>query len=170
MTPSPAGERAPGRPVSLPQSASEAQRDPKLVCWATRIPSPGAKKTPCYSYPRRFCWRINMADHDDPDHGGGIHDDLREQHAKELTSEHDLFGWAIGGLSVGKDKADMMRALASTTTHMPEHKPRYLMGVGTPEDLLDGISLDVDMFDCVMLTRNAKINGVYLVPRRRNLF
>lgn len=103
-----------------------------------------------------------MADNDDPAHGGGIHDDLREQHAKELTSEHDLFGWAIGGLSVGKDEADMMRALASTTTHMPEHKPRYLMGVGTSEDLLDGISLDVDMFDCVMLTRNAKINGVYL--------
>jgi len=87
---------------------------------------------------------------------GGIHDDLREEHAKQLTGEHDLFGWAIGGLSVGEGKADMMRALASTTPHMPREKPRYLMGVGTPEDLLEGIARGVDMFDCVMPTRNAR--------------
>ena len=87
---------------------------------------------------------------------GGIHDELREEHAKELTGEHDLFGWAIGGLSVGEEKADMMRSLSATTTHMPTNKPRYLMGVGTPEDLLDGIARGVDMFDCVMPTRNAR--------------
>ena len=87
---------------------------------------------------------------------GGIHDDLREQHARALTGEHDLFGWAIGGLSVGEGKEDMLRALATTTTHMPVHKPRYLMGVGTPEDLLDGVARGVDMFDCVMPTRNAR--------------
>ena len=87
---------------------------------------------------------------------GGIHADLREEHARQLTGEHDLFGWAVGGLSVGEDKADMMAALAATTPHMPAHKPRYLMGVGTPEDLLDGIARGVDMFDCVMPTRNAR--------------
>ncbi len=87
---------------------------------------------------------------------GGIHPDLREQHAKTLTGEHDLFGWAVGGLSVGEKKEDMMVSLSATTPHLPRHKPRYLMGVGTPEDLLDGIARGIDMFDCVMPTRNAR--------------
>jgi queuine tRNA-ribosyltransferase len=87
---------------------------------------------------------------------GGIHADLRQQHAKTLTGEHDLFGWAVGGLSVGEKKQDMLDALQATTPHLPAHKPRYLMGVGTPEDLLDGIARGIDMFDCVMPTRNAR--------------
>ena len=87
---------------------------------------------------------------------GGVFDDLREEHAKEITSRHDLFGFSIGGLSVGESKEDMLRALSSTTPHMPPEKPRYLMGVGTPEDLLDGVARGVDMFDCVMPTRNAR--------------
>jgi queuine tRNA-ribosyltransferase len=87
---------------------------------------------------------------------GGIHDDLRIEHAQQVTTSTDLFGYAIGGLSVGEAKPDMMRALDVTTRHMPDHKPRYLMGVGTPEDLLDGIERGVDMFDCVMPTRNAR--------------
>jgi queuine tRNA-ribosyltransferase len=87
---------------------------------------------------------------------GGIHPDLREQHAKELTGAIDLFGWAVGGLSVGESKADMMTSLQATTPHLPTAKPRYLMGVGTPSDLLDGISRGIDMFDCVMPTRNAR--------------
>ncbi len=87
---------------------------------------------------------------------GGIHPDLREQHAKELTASQDLFGWAVGGLSVGESKPDMLASLQATTPHLPRHKPRYLMGVGTPEDLLDGIARGIDMFDCVMPTRNAR--------------
>jgi queuine tRNA-ribosyltransferase len=87
---------------------------------------------------------------------GGIHADLREQHAKTLTGEHDLFGWAVGGLSVGEKKQDMLDALQATTPHLPKSKPHYLMGVGTPEDLLDGIARGIDMFDCVMPTRNAR--------------
>src|SRR5690606_13968512 len=87
---------------------------------------------------------------------GGIYDDLRAEHAQEVTGSVDLFGYAIGGLSVGEAKPDMMRALSTTTSHMPAHKPRYLMGVGTPEDLLEGIDRGVDMFDCVMPTRNAR--------------
>ena len=86
---------------------------------------------------------------------GAIHDDLRVAHAAEVTAR-DLFGYAIGGLSVGEEKGAMMRALATTTAALPEDKPRYLMGVGTPDDLLDGIERGVDMFDCVMPTRNAR--------------
>jgi len=86
---------------------------------------------------------------------GGIFDDLRVEHAQEICSR-DLFGFAVGGLSVGEAKEDMWRALASTTPHMPRLKTRYLMGVGTPDDLLDGIALGIDMFDCVMPTRNAR--------------
>lgn len=86
---------------------------------------------------------------------GGIFDDLRIEHAQEICSR-DLFGFAVGGLSVGEAKEDMWRALASTTAHMPKNKSRYLMGVGTPDDLLDGIALGIDMFDCVMPTRNAR--------------
>jgi queuine tRNA-ribosyltransferase len=86
---------------------------------------------------------------------GGTHDDLRIEHAQEIC-QHPLFGFAVGGLSVGEPKEDMWRALLVTTPHMPKNKPRYLMGVGTPDDLLDGIHLGIDMFDCVMPTRNAR--------------
>ena len=87
---------------------------------------------------------------------GGIFHDLREEHAKTLTAQQDLFGWAIGGLSVGESKEHMMTTLAATTPWLPRAKPRYLLGVGTPDDLLDGIARGVDMFDCVMPTRNAR--------------
>lgn len=86
---------------------------------------------------------------------GGTFDDLRIEHAQEICSQK-LFGFAVGGLSVGEPKEDMWRALSNTTPHMPREKPRYLMGVGTPDDLLDGIDLGIDMFDCVMPTRNAR--------------
>ncbi len=88
---------------------------------------------------------------------GGIHDDLRVAHAQQIC-ETNLFGYAIGGLSVGESKEDMWRICDVTARHMPTEKPRYLMGVGTPQDLLDGIKCGVDMFDCVMPTRNAR-NG-----------
>lgn len=88
---------------------------------------------------------------------GGIYTDLREQHAKEISTV-PLDGYAIGGLSVGEAKEDMWPALEATTSNLPTDKPRYLMGVGTPMDLLDGIKRGVDMFDCVMPTRNAR-NG-----------
>ncbi len=94
---------------------------------------------------------------------GAIYDDLRAEHAQEIC-QSNLFGYAIGGLSVGEAKEDMWRACAATTAHMPQNKPRYLMGVGTPEDLLDGIALGVDMFDCVMPTRNAR-NGSLFTSR-----
>ncbi|MCK4260919.1 MAG: tRNA guanosine(34) transglycosylase Tgt [Halanaerobiales bacterium] len=89
---------------------------------------------------------------------GGMHKDLREQSAREIT-EIDLPGYAIGGLSVGESKEIMYDVLAHTTPLMPAYKPRYLMGVGAPEDLIEGVLRGVDMFDCVLPTRVAR-NGL----------
>ena len=88
---------------------------------------------------------------------GGMFEDLRDVSLAGLV-EIDFDGFAIGGLSVGEPKADMLRILAHTAPKMPQHKPRYLMGVGTPEDLVAAVSQGIDMFDCVMPTRNAR-NG-----------
>jgi queuine tRNA-ribosyltransferase len=88
---------------------------------------------------------------------GGMFEGLRAESAAALA-EMDLPGYAIGGVSVGEPKAEMQRIMAHTPAHLPAHKPRYLMGVGTPEDLVEGVECGIDMFDCVMPTRNAR-NG-----------
>jgi queuine tRNA-ribosyltransferase len=88
---------------------------------------------------------------------GGMFERLRDQSAAGLT-KIGFDGYAIGGLSVGEPKVDMLRVLRHTAPQLPADRPRYLMGVGTPEDLLDGIAAGIDMFDCVMPTRNAR-NG-----------
>jgi len=88
---------------------------------------------------------------------GGVYRDLRERSARELV-EMDFDGYAIGGLSVGEDAPTRLRVIAETRPLLPDHKPVYLMGVGRPEDLLEGVRCGVDMFDCVMPTRNAR-NG-----------
>jgi len=88
---------------------------------------------------------------------GGMFENLRD-HSLAGLAELDLPGYAIGGLSVGEPKADMQRVLAHIGHQLPAQKPRYLMGVGTPEDLIEGVSRGIDMFDCVMPTRNAR-NG-----------
>ncbi|MGZ8258707.1 MAG: tRNA guanosine(34) transglycosylase Tgt [Methylotenera sp.] len=88
---------------------------------------------------------------------GGMFEDLRDISLAGLT-DIDFDGYAIGGLSVGEPKEDMLRILAHTAPKMPQNKPRYLMGVGTPEDLVAAVSQGIDMFDCVMPTRNAR-NG-----------
>jgi queuine tRNA-ribosyltransferase len=86
-----------------------------------------------------------------------MYETLREESLAALV-ELDLPGYAIGGVSVGEPKAEMQRIVAHTPHRLPAHKPRYLMGVGTPEDLVEGVAAGVDMFDCVMPTRNAR-NG-----------
>ena len=91
---------------------------------------------------------------------GGMMEDLRQESLDGLA-ELDFHGYAIGGLSVGEPKEDMNRILAFTAPRLPEHKPRYLMGVGTPEDLVEGVSQGVDMFDCVMPTRNARNGWIF---------
>ena len=88
---------------------------------------------------------------------GGMYEDLREVSVNGLKAI-DFDGYAIGGLSVGEPKADMIRILDHTAPLIPENKPRYLMGVGKPEDLVEGVRRGIDMFDCVMPTRNAR-NG-----------
>ncbi|EDM83442.1 tRNA guanosine(34) transglycosylase Tgt [Limnobacter sp. MED105] len=88
---------------------------------------------------------------------GGMYEDLRDISLQGLE-EIGFDGYAIGGLSVGEPKDDMQRILAHTAPKLPQHKPRYLMGVGTPEDLVNAVGQGIDMFDCVMPTRNAR-NG-----------
>ena len=88
---------------------------------------------------------------------GGMYEDLRDESLAGL-SELGFDGLAIGGLSVGEPKEDMQRILAHVGPRLPADKPHYLMGVGTPEDLVDGVANGIDMFDCVMPTRNAR-NG-----------
>ena len=88
---------------------------------------------------------------------GGMFEPLREESVAAL-SDMNFPGYAIGGVSVGEPKDEMLRIMAHTPHRLPAHKPRYLMGVGTPEDLVDGVACGVDMFDCVMPTRNAR-NG-----------
>jgi queuine tRNA-ribosyltransferase len=92
--------------------------------------------------------------------------DLREQSARELV-DLDLQGYALGGFSVGETKTLMYDLIGQTAAYLPAEKPRYLMGVGTPADLLACVKLGVDMFDCVMPTRNAR-NG-YLFTRQGKL-
>lgn len=88
---------------------------------------------------------------------GGVHGDLRAQSAKALT-DIGFDGYAIGGLSVGEPAPEMYRTIEETIPFMPEEKPRYLMGVGTPRNLVEAVMRGIDMFDCVMPTRNAR-NG-----------
>lgn len=93
---------------------------------------------------------------------GGAYPDLRERAARELA-EMDFDGYAIGGVSVGEPRKLMMRAVRSCIDQLPRDKPRYLMGVGRPEDLVDFAAVGVDMFDCVVPTRNAR-GGSFFVP------
>lgn len=89
---------------------------------------------------------------------GGLDAELRAQCARELSAM-DFNGYAVGGLSVGEAPTEMYRITAATCPSLPEHKPRYLMGVGRPVDLLESVSRGIDLFDCVMPTRNGR-NGL----------
>jgi len=96
---------------------------------------------------------------------GGVHLDLREASARELL-ELDFAGYAVGGLSVGERKPERDRVLEHLDPILPEDRPRYLMGVGTPEDLVDSVARGMDLFDCVLPTRNAR-NGQLFTRRGR---
>lgn len=86
---------------------------------------------------------------------GGVYEDLRLQSAEQLQSI-DFDGYAVGGLAVGEPKEDRDRILETTVPHLPVNKPHYLMGVGKPEDIVEGVLRGIDMFDCVIPTRNAR--------------
>jgi queuine tRNA-ribosyltransferase len=91
---------------------------------------------------------------------GGVHRDLRKRSVEQIASL-DFEGIAIGGLSVGEPKPDMYDTMRFTTPLLPADKPRYLMGVGTPADLIESVAAGVDMFDCVMPTRNARNGSLF---------
>jgi queuine tRNA-ribosyltransferase len=94
---------------------------------------------------------------------GGMYEGLRDESARELVGM-DFDGYAIGGLSVGEPKDDMARILAHTAPQLPVAKPRYLMGVGTPSDLVAAVAAGIDQFDCVLPTRNAR-HGILFTRR-----
>lgn len=100
---------------------------------------------------------------------GGTSKKFREMSATQLCAMEDYDGFAIGGLSVGEPNADMYETVEWTTDFMPKDKPRYLMGVGTPEDLIENIERGVDMFDCVMPTRNARNGTLFTSFGRINI-
>ncbi|MGM0623605.1 MAG: tRNA guanosine(34) transglycosylase Tgt [Campylobacterota bacterium] len=87
---------------------------------------------------------------------GGVDREFRKQSTQELTALEDFDGYAMGGLSVGEPNEQMYDTVEFTAPLMPQNKPRYLMGVGTPEDLVENVERGIDMFDCVMPTRNAR--------------
>lgn len=99
---------------------------------------------------------------------GSVFEDLRRESAQGLVSL-DFPGYAIGGVSVGESKEEMIQAVEWAAPHLPEEKPRYLMGVGPPEDILNAIERGVDMFDCVMPTRNARNGSLFTSTGKVNI-
>ncbi len=100
---------------------------------------------------------------------GCTFDDLRVEHMKTIA-ELDLDGYAIGGLAVGEPAEDMYRIISAVEPHMPKDKPRYLMGVGTPVNILEAVYRGVDLFDCVMPSRNARHGHLFTWSGIRNMF
>ena len=100
---------------------------------------------------------------------GAIYDDIRIDHAKRI-SEMDLDGYAVGGLAVGESHEEMYHILDVTVPHLPEDKPTYLMGVGTPANILEAVDRGVDFFDCVYPSRNGRHGHVYTNFGKLNLF
>jgi queuine tRNA-ribosyltransferase len=135
-----------------------------MMCLDTCIPYPATREETIKSTDLTSRWARRCRD-TQSDTGqllfgivqGGMHHDLRKAHAEALI-DIGFDGYAIGGLSVGEDKVMMQEMTEATIPHLPEDFSRYLMGVGTPEDLVEGVYRGVDMFDCVMPTRNAR-NG-----------
>ncbi|PIO48441.1 MAG: tRNA guanosine(34) transglycosylase Tgt [[Chlorobium] sp. 445] len=120
------------------------------IRWAARAQAHFAKTSPLYGYEQTL-FAITQ---------GGTFDDLRTESTKRLV-EMDFEGYAIGGLAVGEPEEAMYRVLELSHPLLPEHKPRYLMGVGTPINILNAIERGIDMFDCVLPTREGRNGRVY---------
>ena len=100
---------------------------------------------------------------------GGVYEDIRIEHAQQI-SELDLDGYAVGGLAVGESHEEMYRILDEVVPHLPTNKPTYLMGVGTPANILEAVDRGVDFFDCVYPSRNGRHGHVYTNHGKMNLF
>jgi len=151
-----------------PETAVEIQEalgSDIMMCLDECIPYPAARKEAEAALGRTARWaarcKSSRRNHSQAIFGiiqGGVYTDLRRRSAESLL-EIDFDGYALGGLSVGEPKEVMLENLAATMPLLPEDRPRYLMGVGTPEDLVDCVYHGIDMFDCVMPTRSAR-NGL----------
>ena len=100
---------------------------------------------------------------------GGVFEDVRIEHAKVIR-EFDLPGYAVGGLAVGESHVDMYRVLEAVVPYLPQNKPTYLMGVGTPENILEAVERGIDFFDCVLPARNGRHGSIYTNQGKLNLF
>jgi queuine tRNA-ribosyltransferase len=137
--------------LANPADKSDVEKSIKLTSdWAKRSKIEFDKTKPDYSH-EQFLFGIIQ---------GSVYKELRKQSAEDLV-QMDFNGYAIGGLAVGEENEVMYDIVDYTTAYMPNDKPRYLMGVGTPEDLLNCIERGIDMFDCVMPTRNARNGTVF---------
>ncbi len=157
-----------GSPVFLsPEISMQVQRDlgsDVVMIFDDCTPFPATRDEVAQSMQLSLRWARRSRDaHGDSSAAlfgivqGGMYEDLRMESLQGLT-DIGFDGYAIGGLSVGEPKEDMLRVLTAVAPALPQDRPRYLMGVGTPADLLEGVRRGVDMFDCVMPTRNAR-NG-----------
>lgn len=159
-----------GSPVFLdPERSMQVQRDlgsDIVMCFDECTPYPATRDEARYSMELSMRWAKRCKDSYGAIGGkgalfgilqGGMYEDLRDESLQALV-EIGFDGYAIGGLSVGEPKDEMIHVLDVIADKLPEDKPRYLMGVGKPEDLVEGVRRGVDMFDCVMPTRNAR-NG-----------
>jgi queuine tRNA-ribosyltransferase len=157
-----------GRQVFLgPETAMQIQRElgaDVVMIFDECTPYPATREQAQTSMALSLRWalRSKQAHGDNPSAlfgivQGGMYEDLRAQSLEGLT-RMGFDGYAIGGLSVGEPKEDMLRVLDDLTPRMPQRAPRYLMGVGKPEDIVEAVRRGIDMFDCVMPTRNAR-NG-----------
>jgi queuine tRNA-ribosyltransferase len=157
-----------GSPVFIdPETSMQVQRDlgsDIVMIFDECTPHPATEKQASDSMQLSLRWaaRSKAAHGDSPSAlfgivQGGMYESLRDESLQGLV-DIGFDGYAIGGLSVGEPKEDMMRILDHLAHQMPEDRPRYLMGVGKPEDLVEGVRRGIDMFDCVMPTRNAR-NG-----------
>jgi len=137
--------------TAYPCSLDEAIESNKITLnWAQRSLNSFRESQPLYGYDQTLFAIVQ----------GSTYEQVRRQGASVLA-EMDFPGYAIGGLSVGEPKGDMFEMTQVCTEILPEQKPRYLMGVGKPEDLVEAIGLGVDMFDCVMPTRNGRKGTVF---------
>jgi len=164
-----------------PESAIDIQRDigaDIIMCFDECTAYPVTEKTAQESMERTLAWAARCRTHWEREAmtgqalfgivQGSTFDHLRKESA-ERTIALDFPGYAIGGVSVGESKDEMAQAVAATAPHLPEEKPRYLMGVGPPEDFLTAIELGIDMFDCVMPTRNARNGSLFTSKGRINI-
>ena len=145
------------------------------MCFDQCIPYPSTRETAEEALGRTTVWaRRSQKAHTRTGQAlfgivqGSIFDDLRLRSAKELI-DLDFCGYGIGGLSVGEPHGDMYRILALLNTVMPQGKPRYLMGVGYPPNIVEGIALGIDMFDCVLPTRNGRNGTLFTSFGRVNI-